>query len=74
MELGPDTDENGIPAPHRRKYKVRAKLSKFYFGSIVQKPTPEEYESAHRHAEHEEAEIEAAGAEETRAELPSGQQ
>jgi ubiquinol-cytochrome c reductase cytochrome b subunit len=74
VELGPDTDENGIPAPHRRKDKVRAKLSKFYFGSIVQKPSPEEYESAHRHAEHEEAEIEAAGAEETRAELPSGQQ
>jgi len=48
-ELAPDVDENGIPAPGRRKEKVRASMSEFYFDDVVQKPTPEEYAAAQQH-------------------------
>jgi len=48
-ELEPDVDENGIPAPGRRKENVRAAMSEFYFGDVVQKPTPEEYAAAQLH-------------------------
>jgi ubiquinol-cytochrome c reductase cytochrome b subunit len=51
MELEPETDENGIPAPNRRVEKVRARLSSFYFGDVIQKPTTRELELAH-HAAH----------------------
>jgi ubiquinol-cytochrome c reductase cytochrome b subunit len=47
IELEPETDENGIPAPRRRIDKVRAKFSSFYFGDVVQKPTTHELELAH---------------------------
>ncbi len=47
LQLEPETDENGIPAPNRRIEKVRAKLSSFYFGDVVQKPTTRELELAH---------------------------
>ena len=47
IELEPETDENGIPAPRRRVEKVRARLSSFYFGDVVQKPTVRELEAAH---------------------------
>jgi ubiquinol-cytochrome c reductase cytochrome b subunit len=45
-------DEHGIPNPHGRKEKVRATLSRWYFGDRVEKPTAEEYEaitSGHDH-------------------------
>ncbi|MCI0686376.1 MAG: ubiquinol-cytochrome c reductase cytochrome b subunit [Sporichthyaceae bacterium] len=51
-ELGPDVDENGIPNPNGRKEKVRAVLSRWYFGDRVDKPTSEEYQaitSGHDH-------------------------
>ena len=47
VQLEPETDENGIPAPRRRIEKVRARLSSFYFGDVVQKPTTRELELAH---------------------------
>jgi ubiquinol-cytochrome c reductase cytochrome b subunit len=47
IQLEPETDENGIPAPRRRIEKVRARLSSFYFGDVVQKPTTREVELAH---------------------------
>jgi ubiquinol-cytochrome c reductase cytochrome b subunit len=47
LQLEPETDENGIPAPNRRVEKVRARLSSFYFGDVVQKPTTRELELAH---------------------------
>ena len=46
VQLEPETDENGIPAPRRRVEKVRARLSSFYFGDVVQKPTTHELEAA----------------------------
>jgi ubiquinol-cytochrome c reductase cytochrome b subunit len=51
LEAG--TDENGVVAPGTRKNKLRAKLSQFWFGPNVQKPTREELEEARHHAEHE---------------------
>jgi ubiquinol-cytochrome c reductase cytochrome b subunit len=59
IEPGPETDEHGIPAPRREQSKLRSRLSKVYFGDVIQKPTREELEMAHHdgHAEH--AEVEA---------------
>ncbi|WP_122817150.1 cytochrome b [Nocardioides pantholopis] len=52
-------DANGVPAPQSRKEQLRAKLSTLWFADNVQKPTAEELEAAHHHAE-EEHELEAA--------------
>ena len=48
-----ETDANGIPAPGTRSQRIRAKLAGPMFGDNVQKPTREELEEAHHHAEHE---------------------
>ena len=53
FELPAAEDEHGIPAPRRRRDKLRARLSKFWFADTIQKPTREEYEAAQHHAEHE---------------------
>jgi ubiquinol-cytochrome c reductase cytochrome b subunit len=47
FDLGPETDEYGIPAPRRGGDKLRSRLSKVYFADVVQKPTREELEMAH---------------------------
>ena len=61
LELGPAVDENGVSRPGRLAAKARAKVSNFYYGSHVDKPTPEEIEAAHHH----DAELESATAEES---------
>ncbi len=50
-----ETDENGIASPTARKDKVRARLSRLWYGDNVQKPTFAELEEAHHHAELEHA-------------------
>ncbi len=52
IELGPETDEHGIPAPRRGRSKIRARLSKAYFGDVIQKPTREELELAQHDGHH----------------------
>lgn len=52
LDIGPETDDNGVRAPRRALNKVRAKLSEFYFADAVQKPTAAEIEEAHAHAAH----------------------
>ena len=55
--LPEEVDDNGVRAPHSRIAKVRARLSRFFHGSTVEKPTREELESAHdHHGEHPELE------------------
>jgi ubiquinol-cytochrome c reductase cytochrome b subunit len=44
------TDANGVPAPNARLDQVRAKLSKAWFATNVQKPTAEELNEGHHHA------------------------
>ena len=61
LELGPAVDENGVSRPGRLAAKARAKVSNFYYGSHVDKPTPEEIEAAHHH----DAELESGMAEES---------
>ncbi|WP_343238520.1 ubiquinol-cytochrome c reductase cytochrome b subunit [Streptomyces sp. SID13031] len=56
LEVGPETDDNGVRAPKRAITKVRARLSKFYFADAVQKPTAAEIEEAHAHGRHDEHE------------------
>jgi ubiquinol-cytochrome c reductase cytochrome b subunit len=43
VELPAGVDENGIPRRNGGLAKVRAKVSNFYFGERVEKPTAEEY-------------------------------
>ncbi len=52
-EVESAADGNGVPAPGSRIHSARAKLSKAMFGDNVQKPTREELEEGHHHAEHE---------------------
>jgi ubiquinol-cytochrome c reductase cytochrome b subunit len=56
LDIGPETDDNGVRAPKRALNKVRARLSKFYFADSVQKPTAGEIEEAHAHGHHDEHE------------------
>jgi len=39
-------DSNGVPAPRVRQAKVRARVTKWYFGTRIEKPTVEEYHDA----------------------------
>ena len=48
-----DVDANGVAAPSTRKNRLREKLSRWMFQHNVQKPTAQELEEAHHHAEHE---------------------
>ncbi|MEJ7834369.1 MAG: ubiquinol-cytochrome c reductase cytochrome b subunit [Nocardioides sp.] len=48
-----DSDANGLDAPGGRLDGVRARLSTLMYADNVQKPTAEELEEAHQHAEHE---------------------
>ncbi|MEV0290147.1 MULTISPECIES: cytochrome bc complex cytochrome b subunit [unclassified Kribbella] len=50
LEIGPETDDNGVRAPRRALNKLRARLSRFYYADAVQKPTTHELEAAHEHA------------------------
>jgi ubiquinol-cytochrome c reductase cytochrome b subunit len=54
-----DADENGVAAPNGRLNAIRARLSTVMFADNVQKPTREELEEGHHHAE-EEHELQAA--------------
>ncbi|AJC58944.1 MULTISPECIES: ubiquinol-cytochrome c reductase cytochrome b subunit [Streptomyces] len=54
LELGPEVDENGVRRKFTRSQKLRAKLSKGYYGedNVIPKPTVEEYKeitSGHGH-------------------------
>ncbi len=46
-------DSNGVAARDIKLQQLRAKLSKSFFGYNIQKPTKDELEAAHHHAEHE---------------------
>lgn len=49
------TDDNGVSSPTARKDKLRGRLSQLWYGDNVQKPTREELDEAHHHAELEHA-------------------
>ncbi|MBD3948132.1 ubiquinol-cytochrome c reductase cytochrome b subunit [Nocardioides ganghwensis] len=51
--VGSDTDASGVASPNSRSEKLRARLSSWMYSHNVQKPTREELEAAHHHAEHE---------------------
>jgi ubiquinol-cytochrome c reductase cytochrome b subunit len=44
-------DEHGVANPASRTQRLRAKLSRFWFGDDIQKPTRAELEEAHAHAD-----------------------
>ena len=45
------TDHNGVASPTARKDRLRARLARGWYGHNVQKPTAQELEAAHHHAE-----------------------
>ena len=47
------TDENGVAAPGTRAQRLRARLSALNVADNIQKPTVEELEEGHHHADHE---------------------
>ncbi|MEU4418735.1 hypothetical protein AB0F74_36600, partial [Nocardia salmonicida] len=53
LDPGAPVDANGVAAPGNRLARIRAKLSVAMFADNVQKPTAEELEAGHHHAEHE---------------------
>ncbi len=53
-----ETDDSGIPSPTARKDRLRARLSRAWFATNIQKPTRDELEEGHHHAD-EEAEHQA---------------
>jgi ubiquinol-cytochrome c reductase cytochrome b subunit len=50
-----EADSNGVASPTARKDRLRARLSAYWYGSNIQKPTRAELEEAHHHAELEHA-------------------
>ena len=48
-----EADENGVANRKVKVMRLRAKLSQFWVGSNIQKPTREELDEARHHAEHE---------------------
>ncbi len=65
VEAPPATDENGVATPGVKGMRRRARLSRFYFGDNVAKPTVAEIEAAEHHAheehDHEVEELTEAG-------------
>ena len=54
LEAPTTTDDNGVPAPHGRKARLRAWMAEFYFDGAVDKPTTHDVEHANEHlGEHE---------------------
>jgi ubiquinol-cytochrome c reductase cytochrome b subunit len=49
LELPQHVDSNGVPAPGARTERMRARLSHFWYGDDVQKPTAAELEAAKHH-------------------------
>ena len=52
LELPAREDANGVTAPKQGKERVRAKLSQFWYGDDVVKPTRQELDEAAHHMEH----------------------
>jgi len=69
LELSEDVDENGVASPSRRRDRIRARLSHFYFKDAVNPVTPAELAAAH-HDGHAAEALDAAESE--RVELESG--
>ncbi|RYE75037.1 MAG: ubiquinol-cytochrome c reductase cytochrome b subunit, partial [Myxococcales bacterium] len=59
FEAANETDANGVASPAAASDRVRAKLSSAWYSDDVARPTREELEEAHHHADHEH-ELEAA--------------
>ncbi|TCC50173.1 cytochrome bc complex cytochrome b subunit [Kribbella capetownensis] len=70
LDIGPETDDNGVRAPRRALNKLRARLSRFYYADAIQKPTTHELEAAHEHA-HDSDEIHDISETETYREVTS---
>ncbi|MDP9823582.1 cytochrome bc1 complex cytochrome b subunit [Nocardioides massiliensis] len=52
-ELESGENETGVASPTARKDRFRARISAYWYGDAVQKPTREELEEAREHAAHE---------------------
>jgi ubiquinol-cytochrome c reductase cytochrome b subunit len=62
LQLASGDDVNGVRAPVKPMERLRARLSDFWYGDTVLRPTRPELEAAHRHAEHDDEHAELAPA------------
>ncbi|MGH6654694.1 MAG: cytochrome bc1 complex cytochrome b subunit [Actinocrinis sp.] len=46
LTIAQAADGNGVPAPNVRRAKLRAKITEWYFGTRIEKPSTEEYHDA----------------------------
>jgi ubiquinol-cytochrome c reductase cytochrome b subunit len=46
LSIAQAADSNGVPAPRMRRAKLRAKVTEWYFGTRIEKPSPDEYHDA----------------------------
>ena len=53
LALPPTEDANGVKKPGSRKDRLRARLSKWFYGDNIPLPTPEELAAADAHLAHE---------------------
>nr|WP_205856154.1 cytochrome bc complex cytochrome b subunit [Phytoactinopolyspora endophytica] len=53
LDPGPSTDAHGIPNPRYKANRRRARISRFYFGDVIEKPTEAEIRAAHDGEHHE---------------------
>jgi ubiquinol-cytochrome c reductase cytochrome b subunit len=60
-EAPPEADANGVAARKHLMLKLRARMSKSWFGSNIPTPTDAELEAARHHAEHELAQTDPDG-------------
>jgi ubiquinol-cytochrome c reductase cytochrome b subunit len=55
FEVNGTVDRNGVSSPTTRSDRIRARLSKAWFGHNIQRPTAAELEAGHHHADEEHA-------------------
>jgi ubiquinol-cytochrome c reductase cytochrome b subunit len=46
VSIAQAADGNGVPVPHLRRAKLRAKVTEWYFGTRIEKPSADEYHDA----------------------------
>jgi ubiquinol-cytochrome c reductase cytochrome b subunit len=52
LSIAQTADANGVPAPRLRQAKLRARITRWYFGTRIEKPTAEEYHDAISNGHH----------------------
>ena len=52
LSIAQTADSNGVPAPRLRQAKLRARITQWYFGTRIEKPTVDEYHDSISNGHH----------------------